>query len=39
MLELFLITLLAVVVVIGSPAQSPEKAKQRAAHVERNQAT
>lgn len=39
MFELFLITLLAVVVVIGAPAQSPEKTKKRTAQVVRNQAT
>ena len=38
MFELFLIALLAVVVVIGAPAQRPEKVKQRAPHVVRNQA-
>ena len=37
MLELFLIVLLAVVVVIGSPARRPEKAKQRHARVLLNQ--
>lgn len=38
MFELFLIALLTVVVVIGSPAQGSEKVKQRAAHAVRNRA-